>query len=84
MVQGQCRTEEFDHYMRRQQGMVAEVNRNKELREIVREIDQTGQGLTEWEAEFVGDLVERDQRMFSERQETVIRRIHGARLGGGA
>jgi len=56
------------------------TNRTKELQEMVSEIDEEGVGLSDWEVEFIGGMVDEDRSVFSEAQETVIRRIHEEKL----
>lgn len=51
-------------------------NRNTELKEMVAEIDEVGVGLSDWEVEFIGGMVDDDLTSFSEKQETIIRRLY--------
>jgi len=54
--------------------------RDGELRDMVLEIDTKGIGLSDWEVEFIGDLVDKDIDRFSEKQEAQIRRIYEERV----
>lgn len=58
---------------------MSEEKRQKDLREMVEEIDEEGQKLSEWEIDFIAYLMDNDVRRFSERQEKIIRRIHEER-----
>lgn len=53
---------------------------NSELLTLLEEIDDAGEDLSEWEVSFVSDLIDRQVKIFTERQAAVIRRIHEERL----
>jgi len=52
-----------------------------ELHDMLQDIDYDGEGLTAWEVDFVGDLIDRDQRYFTARQAQIIKRIYSQRVG---
>ena len=45
------------------------------LREMVNEIDERGEGLTNWEGRFIADLIDNDPGFYTQRQAEVIERI---------
>lgn len=54
---------------------------NPDIRDMLDEIDEDGEDLTDWEVKFVGDLVDRQMDVFSPSQADVIRKIHSQRVG---
>lgn len=50
--------------------------KNLELVEMLLEIDENGEDLTDWEKEFVSNLVDEEVTWFTPKQERQIRRIH--------
>jgi len=54
--------------------------RNKQLLDLLYEIDTDGQDLTEWEVEFVARLLDADTREFTEREARRIVRVHALRV----
>lgn len=53
---------------------------NKQLRQRVEEIDDKGQGLTKWEIDFIGRLIDEDVHRFSPKQADIINRIYRDRV----
>lgn len=53
---------------------------NKQLRQRVEQIDEEGRGLTKWEIEFIGRMIDEDVRRFSDKQAEVINRIYRDRV----
>lgn len=51
------------------------------LHDMVLEIDDKGVDLTSWEASFVGEMIDCDRRYFTEKQASIIQRIHDERVG---
>lgn len=49
--------------------------------DLLREVDDMGVGLTEWEVKFIGDLIDRDVTSFTKDQADKILEIHQARVG---
>ena len=57
------------------------MSTNSEVyRTMVDEIDERGTGLTDWETRFIGDLLDKDWQMFTDRQKAIIDRIFGERV----
>jgi hypothetical protein len=55
----ECKTEEYEEYMRRQKEKEKpKKDENKELLDLVWDIDEKGENLTPWEVNFIGDLVD--------------------------
>jgi hypothetical protein len=52
---------------------------HKELTDILNEIDRDGLFLTDWEVDFIGDLIDRPRSSFSEKQEDKILKIYNER-----
>lgn len=53
---------------------------NAKLRSMVDEIDEDGEDLSEWEVEFIANLIDNDVQSFTDKQAEIIRRIHKDRL----
>jgi len=58
----------------------------QELFEILVDIDEQAENLTDWESNFISSMVERSehfgfQTFISEKQEAVLRRIHKKSVG---
>ena len=51
----------------------------KETEDLVKHIDEFGEDLTEWEIDFIADLIDNPPAAYSEKQETVIQRIYEQR-----
>lgn len=49
----------------------------KELRRKVLEIDEKGNGLSDWEIKFIGDMIDREPLRYTEAQAKQINRIYG-------
>lgn len=56
------------------------TQQNKQLRDRVEEIDDSGKGLTDWEIEFIGRMIDEDVRRFTDKQAEVINRIYRDRV----
>ena len=52
---------------------------NARLREMVEEIDEQAEGLTNWEVEFIAGIIDGDVRGFSDKQVEVIEGIYARR-----
>lgn len=59
---------------------MSEENPNTELRRLVRAIDEDGKGLTDWEVNFISEMIDRDVRHFSSKQADKIRKIYDERV----
>ena len=55
--------------------------RNQHLLDLLQEIDEDGEDLSEWEIAFIADLIDNDCTVFSDRQEQRIVRIHTRCVG---
>lgn len=53
---------------------------NDEILNLLEEIDTEAADLTDWELEFVSDLIDRRVRTFTPKQAGLIRRIHRERM----
>ena len=49
---------------------------HKEITAIIYEVDRDGLFLTDWEVDFIGDLIDRPRSSFSEKQEAKILSIY--------
>lgn len=54
--------------------------RDRELQRMVEEIDRDGQNLTDWELEFIGDMIDSPPKVFSPNQARTIEQIHEERM----
>lgn len=51
------------------------------LSELIEEIDAKGDGLTSWEANFIGDMLAKPEpRRFTEKQAAIIRRLYDEKV----
>lgn len=57
-----------------------EGEENRRLRDMVLEIDDRGEDLTESEIDFIANLIDTDAQVFTKRQASRIRLIHEKRL----
>ena len=46
------------------------------IREIIEHIDIFGKNLTDWEIDFIGDLIDDPKRKITPKMETIINRIY--------
>jgi hypothetical protein len=51
-----------------------------DLRAMLAEIDESGEGLTEWEVNFIARLIDSRAKRFTPAQAKQIRRIHQERV----
>lgn len=58
-------------------------NRSEDLLDCVTEIDVCGEGLTEWEVEFIASLIDNPPDEVTEKQEQIITRIYSQRVKNG-
>lgn len=56
------------------------TERQHQLRELVEEIDDRGEDLTDWEIGFIANIIDKDLRTFTKAQANAIRRIHRERV----
>jgi len=52
---------------------------HKELTDTINEIDRDGLFLTDWEVDFIGDLIDRPRDFFTEDMENKILEIYNER-----
>jgi hypothetical protein len=77
----ECKTEEYEEYMRRQKEKEKpKKDENKELLDLVWDIDEKGENLTPWEVNFIGDLVDKKVKRFTPKQAKQIRRVAEERI----
>lgn len=58
----------------------AEHFTNREIRQMVDEIDTAGDNLTAWEIKFIADLIDRDAKDFTDNQKKQVVRIWNERM----
>lgn len=58
----------------------SDLELSAELRELLEDIDNRGEGLTDWEIGFVSNLIDHRAKRFTTSQARQIRRIHQDRV----
>ncbi len=76
----ECKTEEYEEYMRKQKEKAKPKDINKELQDMVWDIDERGENLTPWEVDFIGNLIDKKTSRFTPKQATQIKRIAEERI----
>lgn len=76
----ECKTEEYEEYLRKQREGSKPKDENQELYDLVYDIDEKGENLTPWEVDFIGDLINKNIKRFSPKQADQIKRIAKERL----
>lgn len=54
---------------------MANSARIEKIKERIKDVDENGEGLTEWEINFIAEMIDKPPTYFTEKQEDIINRI---------